>query len=131
MFVVGETTRAPADWTKTHKDPRHPGARVVAPPANDGGVAVGGQRDGGALLGVSNCAGADQLAALLGPDTAAAGVDPHRAGARVVARTAHDGRVAGAGQRYGTALVSGPDCAGADQLAALLRPDAHIFIPPR
>ena len=31
-----------------------------------------------ALSGVSSCAGANQLAALLGPDTAAAGIDPRR-----------------------------------------------------
>jgi hypothetical protein len=38
---------------------------MVARPAHDGGVAVGGQRDGVALLDHgSNRAGADQLAAL-------------------------------------------------------------------
>ena len=32
------------------EDPRRPDAIVVVIPAHDGGVAVGGQRDGGALL---------------------------------------------------------------------------------
>ena len=82
--------------------PRCPSCRR---PAHDGGVAVGGQRDGVALVGVSNRAGADQLAALLGPDTAAAGVDPRRPGARVVVRPAHDGGVAVGGQRDGVALL--------------------------
>jgi hypothetical protein len=49
----------------------------------DGGVAVAGQRDGPALLGVSHGTDADQLAALLGPETAAAGVDPRRPGGGV------------------------------------------------
>jgi hypothetical protein len=35
------------------KDPRCPRARVVAPPAHDGGVVIARQRDGVALLGVS------------------------------------------------------------------------------
>ena len=52
-------------------DPRRPGEPVVGKPAHNGGVAVGGRRDGGTLSGASNRAGADQLAALLGPDTAA------------------------------------------------------------
>jgi hypothetical protein len=58
------------------KDPRHPNVRVIAKPAHDDGIAVGGERNGEALSGLSNRAGTDQLAALLGPDTAAAGVDP-------------------------------------------------------
>jgi hypothetical protein len=34
-------------------------------PSQDGGVAVAGQRDGTALLGISNRAGADELRPLL------------------------------------------------------------------
>jgi hypothetical protein len=45
-------------------------------PTHDGGVAVGGKRDGGALSGVANRTAADQLVAVLGPNTAAAGEDP-------------------------------------------------------
>jgi hypothetical protein len=50
--------------------------------------------------------GANQLAALLGPDTAAAGVDPGRPDP-VVARPADDGGVAVGGQRDGVALFGG------------------------
>jgi hypothetical protein len=114
-------------------DPRRPAAPVVVIPAHDGGVAVGGQRDGAALLGeASNRAGADQLAALLGPDTAAARVDPRRPGFRVVGKPADDGGVAVGGQRDGGALLGGSNRAGADQLAALLGPDtAAASVDPR
>ena len=84
------------------------------------------------MSGASNRAGADQLAALLGPDTAAAGVDPRRPGARVVGSPAHDGGVAVGGQRDGAALSGISNRAGADQLAALLGPDAAAAgIDPR
>ena len=73
------------DAAAAGKDPRRSGVRVVVRPAHDGGVAVGGQRDGGALRGSSNRAGADQLRSLLGPDAAAAGEDPRRPSAPVVA----------------------------------------------
>ena len=66
------------DTAAAGEHPRRPGLAVVGPPAHDGGVAVGGQRDGQALAGASNSAGADQLVALLGPDTAAAGEHPRR-----------------------------------------------------
>jgi hypothetical protein len=69
------------------------------------------------LRGGSNRPGADQLVALLGPDTAAAGVDPGRPGVRVVVRPAHEGSVAVAGQRDGRPLVGVSNGAGADQLA--------------
>jgi len=66
------------DVAVEREDPRCPDVRVVALPAHDGGVTVRGQREGPAPAGASDRAGADQLAALLGPDTAAAGVDPSR-----------------------------------------------------
>ena len=66
------------DIAATGENPRRPGVRVVVRPAHDSGVAVGGQRDGRALRGNSDRTGADQLVALLGPDIAAAGVDPRR-----------------------------------------------------
>jgi hypothetical protein len=77
-------------------------------------------------LGIYTCAGADQLEALLGPDTAAAGVDPRRPGVPVVERRARDGGVAVGGQRDGPALLLGLGASnrtGADQLVALLGPD--------
>jgi hypothetical protein len=46
-------------------DPRRPGDLVVGKPAHDGGVAVGGQRDGPALLAESSRECADQLRSLL------------------------------------------------------------------
>jgi hypothetical protein len=86
-------------------------------------VAGTGQRGGKALSGSSNRAGSDQLTALLGPDTAAAGEDPRRPGFPVVGPPAHDGGVAVGGQRDGGALRGGPNRTGADQLTALLGPD--------
>jgi hypothetical protein len=82
-------------------------------------VAVGRQGDGVPLGGASNCVIRDQLAALLGPDTAAAGEDPRRPSARVVGLPAHDSGVAIGGQRDGNPLFGvGSTYAGADQLAA-------------
>jgi hypothetical protein len=103
-------------------DPRRPGdsVRVVERPADEGGVAVGGHRDGVALEGVSNRAGADQLRLLLGPDTAAAGVDLRRPGEAAVATPADDGGVAVGRQRDREALCGGAHPAGADELIALL-----------
>ena len=113
-------------------DPRRPGTRVISGPADDGGVAIGGQRDGEALSGVSNRAGADQLAALLGPDTAAADIDPRRPGAGVVFDATDNGGVAVGGQRDGAALSGTSNRSGTDQLAALLGPDtAAAGIDPR
>ena len=71
------------DTAGAGEDPRRSGVRVVARAAHDGGVAIGRQSDGDALSCVSNRAGADQLVALLGPDTAAAGEDPRRADIRL------------------------------------------------
>jgi hypothetical protein len=112
--------------------PTPPRCRVVERPAHEGSVAVAGQRDGEALLGKGpNRAGADQLAALLGPDPAAAGVDPRRPVVIVVAKPAHDGGVAVGGQRDGLALDGGSHRAGADQLASLLGPQsgASMLMP--
>ena len=79
-------------------DPRRPGVGVVVRPAHDGRVAIAGQSDREALSSDSDSAGADQLVALLGPDTVAAGEDPRRPSDRVVVSPAHDGRVAIGGQ---------------------------------
>jgi hypothetical protein len=52
--------------TAAGKDPCRADAAIVGIPAHDGGVAVGGQRDGEALADEgSNSAGADQLRAFL------------------------------------------------------------------
>ena len=113
-------------------DPRRPCAAVVVKPADDGRVAVGGQRDGDALLGGSNRSCADQLVSLLGPDTAAARVDPRSPLPAVVVRPADDGRVAVGGQRDGDALLGGSNRSRADQLVSLLGPDtAAARVDPR
>ena len=104
------------------EDPRRSGAAVVAGPAHDRGVAVGGQRDRIALLGGSHSAAADELRALLAPHPAAAGEDPRRSGAAVVGVPAHDRGVAVGGQRDRIALHGGSHSAAADQLRALLAP---------
>jgi hypothetical protein len=106
-------------------DPRRPGPPVVERPAHNGGVAVVGQRDGEALGRASNRAGADQLVALLGPDTVAAGEDPRRPGDRIVGNATHDGGVAVGRQRDGPALLGESDHAGANQLRSLLRELRH------
>ena len=49
-------------------------------PTHEGRVAVGGERDGRALLCSPHVARADQLASLLGPDSSAAREDPRRPG---------------------------------------------------
>jgi hypothetical protein len=74
-----------------------PRPSVVGPPADDGDVAVGGQRDGHSLAGASHSAAADQLIALLRPDAAAAGEHPRRLGQPPT----DDGGVAVGGQRDG------------------------------
>src|ERR1019366_1695963 len=109
-------------------NPRRPSVPIVKRPAHDGGVAVVGQRDGGALSDASNRTAADQLVALLSPNTIAAGVDPRRPSVPVVKRPAHDGGVAVVGQRDGPALSGASNRAGASQLA-LLGPDSCGYRP--
>ncbi|MGA8421384.1 MAG: hypothetical protein WB691_16750, partial [Pseudolabrys sp.] len=81
--LLRSSTRARADELgsfhpeKTGGAPVHPRSPLpasVAGTANDGHVAIGGERDGDALLRGSTryC---DELITLLGPDTAAARVD--------------------------------------------------------
>ena len=96
---------------------------VVRVPSHEGRVAVGGEGDGDALRGVPHGAGADQLGALLGPDTAAPRADPRGPSGTVVAVPADDGRVAVGGEGDGC-LGRRPHGAGADQLGSLLGPDA-------
>src|SRR5271166_3912933 len=121
------------DSSTTGEHPRRPGCaetewhrsipRIIARPANDGGVAVGGQRDRHALACVSHSASSDELLALLGPDTTAAGEHPCRPSPAVVAPPAHNGGVTVRGERNRHALACVSRSAGPDQLFALLRPD--------
>ncbi len=112
------------DTAAAGENPRCPDGVVVVISPHHGGVAAGGQRDGTALQGDPNCAGADQFAALLGPDTAAAGENPRCPGASVVGRPAHYGGVAVGRKCNGPALVAVSNPTGTHQLAALLGPDA-------
>ena len=123
MLVVGVTCNDGTGWTKTHAAPAFelslgPPTMAVLPSADSATEAP--------WLAFSNRAGADQFAALLGPDAAAAGKDPRRSDVRVVVysrprwlccrrRTARRTRLDR--RRW-------PVAAGADQLAALLGPDA-------
>src|SRR5205085_995499 len=67
---------------------------------------------------------ADQLVALLGPDTAAACENPRSPDVPVVLIPADDGCVTVGGQRDGLALSGGSDRSCADQLAdTLLSPN--------
>ena len=66
------------DASAPRPDPRGPDVAVVPEPSDDGGVAVGGEGHGIALLSVPHGARADQLASLLGPDAAAPRQDPRR-----------------------------------------------------
>src|SRR5262249_19989397 len=100
--------------------PRRAGSRVVVRCAHDRSVAVGGQRDGEALEGISKCAAADQLGPLLAPRPAAAGKDPGCPHLIAVKRTAYDHGVAIGGYRHG-ALPGVSTRASADQLGSLLR----------
>ena len=81
------------------EDPRGPGVRVVPIPAHESGIAVAGQRNRRALKGGSYCTCANQLTALLRPDTAATGKKPCCPGVRVVGISTHDGGIAVVGQR--------------------------------
>src|SRR5208337_3252271 len=105
-------------------DPRRSSVGVVKRSAHDRGAAVSGKRDGDALSGVANRAGADQLVAQLGPDTIAAGEDPRRPAVRVVSRSTHDGSVAVGRKRDGDALSGVSNRTAADQFVALLGPNA-------
>jgi integrase len=103
------------DSSTTGEHPRRPGCaetewhrsspRIIARPANDGGVAVGGQRDRHALACVSHSASSDELLALLRPDTTAAGEHPCRPSPAVVGPPAHNGGVTVHGQRNRHALA--------------------------
>jgi hypothetical protein len=113
------------DAAAAGEDPRRPSERVVGRPADDRGIAIGGQRDRVTLEGfsrVGNSTSADQLRSLLGPDGATAGEDPGRPNVRIV-RRADDHGIAVGGQRDGPALTA-IESAGADQLGSLLGPDA-------
>jgi hypothetical protein len=74
---------------------------VVRPPTHNSSVAIRGQCDGHSLACASDCAGADQLLALLRPDAAATGKNPCRLGPP----TAHDSSAAVGGQCYGRTLA--------------------------
>src|SRR5262249_41652036 len=105
--------------------PRRADTTVIAIPAQDGGVAVGGQRDRMALRSFAGRVVADQLAPLLGPYSAAAAEYPRRASVDVVAPSAHEGGVSVGGERNRDALVgwaSSP--AHPEQLGSLLGPYA-------
>src|SRR5262249_61540949 len=78
VFLLGPNPAAAGEYPRRADARAGTAARVVARPAHEGGVAVGGQRDGGALGGVPSRASADQLVSLLGPDAAAAGEDARR-----------------------------------------------------
>src|SRR4029450_12613183 len=97
------------DTATAGEHPCRPGLTLVGPPADDGNVAVGGERDGRALAGTSPSGDAAQLVALLRPDAATAREHPRRTGGakaegyrlipRVVARPPNDGGVAVGGER--------------------------------
>jgi hypothetical protein len=70
---------------------------------------------------ISDCVAADQLVALLGPGTAAAGIDPRRPGVPGVNRPPQDGGIAVGGQRDGLALGGVSNRTAANQLRPLLR----------
>src|SRR5208282_1372733 len=106
------------------KNPGRSVVGIIAEPAHHGGVAVGGQRDRIALQRGAGIAATDQLRSLLAPHDAALRKDPGGAVVRIIAVAADDGGVAGARQRDRDTLCGAPHGAGADELRALLGPDA-------
>src|SRR6516164_109438 len=112
------------DVTAADEDPCRSNAIIIAAPADDGGVAVGGQRDGRALSGGSNKVISDQLWSMLRPHLAGAttGEDPCRSNAIIIAAPADDGGVAGGGQRNGRALKGFANDPGSGQLWCQFRP---------
>src|SRR5262249_3064010 len=97
---------------------------VVGIPADDGGVAVRRQRDGDSLGRRPRGTGAQQLGALLAPDSPAAGEHPRGARVAVVTEPADDGGLALPRQRDGKALGRHTRATRAHQLGALLAPDS-------
>src|SRR5579859_4880852 len=106
------------------EDPRRTGHTrdVVGRAANQKGVAVGGERDSGALeysagdRGVGT--GADEFAALLCPHAVIPGENPYCAEDAIVARTTHRNGVTVGGDCHGGALegtVDVGDAARADE----------------
>jgi hypothetical protein len=67
-------------------------------------MAVGRQRIGDALSGLSNGTSADQLDALLAPDATAPSVNPRSTGGRVILSPTDDGGIAVGRQRDRGAL---------------------------
>ena len=100
--------------------PRRAEIRAVERPAQDGGVAVAGERGGVALLSVAPDARADQLGLLI-PHSAAAGEHPRCADTAAVEIPPHESGVARGGHRGGLTLAGVPGGAGPDQLGSVLR----------
>src|SRR5437016_583318 len=94
---------------RLHEDPRGSGETLVEEPSDDDRVAVGGERHGGALLSASHRARADQLVAVLGPDSSAPLPDP---GGPIAAAPSDQRRVAVGREGHRVAYESGPDVAG-------------------
>src|SRR5262249_3924586 len=96
-----------------------PGFAGVPGRATKRGPPPAGQRNENPAVGMKP---RHELGAQRAPSPAAACEGPRRAGAAVVARSGHDGGVSVEGECDGVALRGWPDCTGADQLSALLRP---------
>src|SRR5439155_917037 len=92
----GEAGRARDPWRAER--PRRPDVAVVAPPADHGGVAVGGQRHAKAELAGAGLVVAGEFWALLGPGAAGAGERPRRPRGAAVVPPADQGGVAVGGQ---------------------------------
>src|SRR5204862_148862 len=96
--------------------PRRPQAAIVGEAADQGGVAVGGQRRAGAELAGAGLAAAGELCALLGPDGAGAGEGPRRPQLAIVGEAADQGGVAVGGQRHAGAELAVAGLAAAGEL---------------
>src|SRR5208282_5000882 len=106
------------------KDPGRAVEGVVLVATDGRGAGIGGQRDRISLSGSSDRAGAGELRSGLRPHPAALGKNPGRSVVGIIAEAADDGGVAGARQRDRDTLCGAPHGAGADELRALLGPDA-------
>src|SRR5262245_35537549 len=108
---------------RPREDPRRPSVGIVRRSSDHGGVPVGGEGHGNALVGDAHGASADQLGPLLGPHPPAPGPEPRGPRRSIVIIPSDDGGVAVGGEGHENALPGGPHGIGADQLGPLLGPD--------
>jgi hypothetical protein len=75
------------------ENPCGPSTAIVLSAADDGRIAIGGERDGEPLERIACCARPDEFVTLLAPNAVVAGENPRCSGKEVVAEPANQGGV--------------------------------------